>query len=110
MLLMILITIWFLIANKFNFVAFLMCFIWGFCDGGVNTHTLEMLGFEFETNVEPYSVMNLLQAIGAVICLLIQAQLSSKKAFIIYTIIVGIIGFVTCGTTYFFPFSGKHYR
>lgn len=40
-------------------MVFGMTFIWGFADSGVNTHVSEILGFEFENNVEPYSICNL---------------------------------------------------
>ena len=59
-----LITVIYAIVNKFNFLAFLMCFLWGFQDSAVNTHTQEILGFEFENNSEPFSVFNICQCIA----------------------------------------------
>lgn len=49
-------TIWFLIVQKFNFLAFAMAFMWGFQDSATNTHNQEMMGFQFENNTEPYAV------------------------------------------------------
>jgi hypothetical protein len=43
-----------------------MTFLWGFQDSGLNTHTYQMLGFEFGSGSEPFSVFNLIQAIGVV--------------------------------------------
>ncbi len=33
-----------------------MSFIWGLQDSATNTLTLGILGFEFDNNIEPYSV------------------------------------------------------
>ena len=34
---------------QFNFMTFVMCFIWGFQDACINSHVNQILGFEFET-------------------------------------------------------------
>ena len=54
---MTLVTIWFLIVNQFNWLAFAMTFTWGCQDGAVNVHTTEMLGFEFEDSVTPFAIV-----------------------------------------------------
>ena len=36
-------------ANKDNALVYVFTFIWGFMDGAVNTHTTQILGFEFDT-------------------------------------------------------------
>lgn len=54
-----LLTLVFLSVNRYCWLAHMMTFMWGLQDSFTNTHCLEMLGFEFETNTEPYSVMNL---------------------------------------------------
>lgn len=53
------VTLLFIYRNKFSMIVFCMTFIWGFADSGVNTHVSEILGFEFDNNIEPYSVFNL---------------------------------------------------
>ncbi len=58
------ITFAFIIVYEFNFLAYLMCFIWGFQDSAINTHSQEILGFEFDNNQEPFSVYNILQCIA----------------------------------------------
>ena len=40
-------TLGFLIVNEYNFLVFLTTFMWGFTDSAVNTHSQEILGFEF---------------------------------------------------------------
>lgn len=34
---------------QYNWMTFLMCFIWGFQDSSINTHVNQICGFEFET-------------------------------------------------------------
>ena len=43
--------------NKDDFFLYVFCFGWGFMDGTVNTHCGQILGFEFETAQDPFSVM-----------------------------------------------------
>ena len=52
-------TIAFIIMYQFNFMAWIMCFLWGFTDSAINTNTQEMLGFEFDNNSEAFSVANI---------------------------------------------------
>ena len=52
-------TITFIIQYKFNYMAWIMCFFWGFTDSAINTNTQEMLGFEFDNNSEAFSVANI---------------------------------------------------
>lgn len=54
------VTIAYICVYKYGFLAFLMCFLWGFQDSAVNTHSQEILGFEFDNNSEPFSVYNIL--------------------------------------------------
>jgi predicted MFS family arabinose efflux permease len=44
---------------EFNVLAYLMCFIWGFQDSCINTHIQQILGFEFDDDVVPFSVFYL---------------------------------------------------
>lgn len=65
--LMTFVTLAFLGINQFNLLAFLMTFLWGVQDATVSTHGFELCGFEFDNNTEPYSLFNLLQALGVFI-------------------------------------------
>jgi len=42
--------------NQEGFLVYFFTFSWGFMDGAVNTHTQQLLGFEFETSQDPFSV------------------------------------------------------
>ena len=59
-------------VNKDNALVYAFTFIWGFMDGAVNTHTTQILGFEFDTASDPFSVFTCIQAIGTVMFQLIQ--------------------------------------
>ena len=39
-----------------------MAFMWGLEDGSVNTHALEMLGFEFDDNTDPFAIFSMFEA------------------------------------------------
>ena len=57
---MTLVTVIYCVVWQFSWVAHLMCFLWGFQDSALNTHSGEILGFEFDNNSEPFSVYNIL--------------------------------------------------
>ena len=59
-------------VNKDNALVYAFTFIWGFMDGAVKTHTTQILGFEFDTASDPFSVFTCIQAIGTVMFQLIQ--------------------------------------
>lgn len=54
----------FIIMFEFNYMVWIMCFLWGFTDSAINTNTQEMVGFEFDNNSEPFSVANIFQCIA----------------------------------------------
>jgi hypothetical protein len=91
-----------------TFLSLAMTFMWGVQDSAVNTHTSEVMGFEFEDNSRPYSVNNLVQALGVFIFEGVEAFLKgNKKSFIIYSIIVGVLGILMNACT-FFGFEFTH--
>ena len=57
-------TVLYCLKYEFGVLAYLMCFLWGFQDSAINTHSQEILGFEFNNNSEPFSVYNILQCIA----------------------------------------------
>lgn len=58
------VTFVFLYVYKFNAWAWVMCFFWGFQDSAINTHTQEILGFEFDDNYTPFSLFNIWQSLS----------------------------------------------
>ena len=53
--------------NQQGILIYTFTFSWGFMDGAVNTHTQQILGFEFDTSQDPFSVFTSVQAIGTVV-------------------------------------------
>ena len=51
----------------FNWLSYVTCGLWGFQDGVVNTHTFNMLGFEFESQNEPFAIFCLVQGVSVFI-------------------------------------------
>lgn len=101
------VTFGFLIDFKYNFLVFAMTFMWGFQDSATNTHCQEMLGFEFDNNSEPYAVYNSIQAVSCFIFQFIESYVNDRSTYIYYTAVVGFLGFITCGTTYFFDYRDR---
>jgi len=62
------ITLGFIQIFDFNWMPWVMCFLWGCQDSGVNTQVQEMLGFEFDNaSSEPFSIYNILQCLACFI-------------------------------------------
>ena len=89
----------------FNATAFVMCFLWGFQDSAVHTHTFEILGFEFNDNYTPFSIFGILESIACSICEIIIATLNGKHHYWIYSLVQTIVAIMICGVTYWFPFK-----
>jgi len=73
-------------------MVFGMTFLWGFADSGVNTHLSEILGFEFENNVEPYSIFNLIQSLSVFVVLIIEAFIKFRAGYFFFNAICGVLG------------------
>jgi len=95
----------YILVEKWNVLAWLMCFFWGFQDSAINTHCQEILGFEFDDNYTPFSLFNIWQCIMVVVFQLIESGWKDNtNAYMIYTLAVTILGLIMNSITYFFPF------
>ncbi|CDW81164.1 major facilitator superfamily protein [Stylonychia lemnae] len=107
--LMTLSTLGYCIAWQYGWQAFLMCFLWGFQDSATNTHSQEILGFEFDNNFEPFSVYNILQCICCATLQIVEISVQTRRDYIIFTVFIGVIGVFCCSTMLFFDFrEHKH--
>ena len=97
------------IVYQYGFLAFLMCFLWGFQDSAINTHSQEILGFEFNNNSEPFSVYNILQCLACSIFQIFQIWINTQTEYIIYSIFVGVLGILFAANTLRFQFR-EHER
>ena len=103
-------TIAFLLVNRYNWLAFAMCFMWGFADSAVATHSQEILGFEFgdDSNSDPYAGFYFLQSLFATAIQLIQSLVDSRTSFLAYSSAVCALGPVTMLLTFFlFKFNRR---
>jgi len=94
---------------KYNWLTYVMCFIWGIQDGAINIHTYRILGTEFKSKSEPFSVFNLVQGISVFCFQGIQSMIDSdeKGSLEDWTLVAGVFGAVALGVTYFMPFNSK---
>ena len=101
------ISFWQIESNQYDWVTFLFTFAWGFSDGAINTHSNQMMGFEFETSSDPFSIFNSVQAIAIFSFQMLQSLLNTKKRsdLSLYTGVVMVLGVFMCGTTFFFKFK-----
>ncbi len=67
-----------------------------------------MLGFEFDRIQEPFSIYNLLQAIGVVNLQMMESVINTEERYEIYLAAIGVAGVIMNGTTYFFDFRDKN--
>lgn len=66
-----------------------------------------MLGFEFDNNSEPYSVYNGVQAMSCFVFLIIEVVITTPTAYLIYSIVCGVISMGCCVVTAFFEFRNR---
>mmetsp|Transcript_17947 Transcript_17947/g.17138 ORF Transcript_17947/g.17138 Transcript_17947/m.17138 type:complete len:173 (+) Transcript_17947:111-629(+) len=98
-------TLGFLADFSYGWLVFAMTFTWGFQDGCVNTHSFEMIGFEFQDSAESFSVFYLVESIGVVIFSVIDAFVTNRKAYMIYSLGIGALGMGLCSLTLTFQFK-----
>ncbi len=99
------VTLGYILVEKWNVLAWFMCFFWGFQDSAINTHCQEILGFEFDDNYTPFSMFNIWQCLLVVIFQFIESTFEDNtKLYMIYTIAVTVLGLAMNSVTYFFPF------
>ena len=101
------VSFWQIDTNQYNWVTFLFTFAWGFSDGAINTHSNQMMGFEFETSSDPFSIFNSIQAVAIFSFQMLQSLLNTQRSFdlMLYTGAVMVMGVLMCGTTFFFRFK-----
>jgi hypothetical protein len=51
--------------DQYSFLAFVMTFVWGVQDSSISIHLDSILGFEFTSNKEPFSIDVLMESISA---------------------------------------------
>ena len=89
---------------KYSALTFCMCFFWGLQDSCISIHVDSILGFEFDSNTEPFSIDCLVESCSVFVFQMLQSTLDSTNVRMYYILFVGCLGVVMCSTTYFFQY------
>jgi hypothetical protein len=85
-----------------------MTFAWGVQDSSISIHLDSILGFEFTSNKEPFSIDVLLESISAFSFEVIQSFMKDRYRRMYYIGSVGIIGMLMCFCSYFFEYKASY--
>jgi MFS family permease len=99
--------------NKFGWMAYVMNFVWGLQDSGLNSLLRCLLGFEYEDKTTPFSVFNFVQSLSLFGVQLIGSQVMNSdfdttkaiKYLNIYIIAAGTLGALSLLMMLFFKFK-----
>lgn len=95
----------FLYYDEYNWLAFAMTFLWGVQDSANNTHTSEMLGYEFEDSAQPYAIDNFVESIACFAFEIFESFVGNRRQYMIFNLVVGILGIFMNATTFLFKFK-----
>lgn len=73
-------------THTYSPLTFFVTFFWGFQDSALNNYLNCILGFEFESNILPFSVNKFLSSIFIFALLLAEAEVTTKTDYRIYFI------------------------
>lgn len=85
----------------------MMTFLWGLQDSCISIHVETILGFEFESNKEPFSIDCLLESSMVFAFQMVQSIIETRNQKLIYISVVGGLGFLMCSCTLFFNFKQR---
>jgi hypothetical protein len=85
-----------------------MTFAWGVQDSSINIHLDSILGFEFTSNKEPFSIDILLEAFSAFSFEVIQSFMKDRYRRMFYIGCLGIAGMLMCFCSYFFEYKSSY--
>ena len=96
--------------GNFGVLSYVLCFLWGLQDGIVNTHCFQMLGYEFDTYGDQYSVFQFVQGISVSIFQFTESELDidsddSNRSILNYTYFISVFGLVCIAYTFTFDFK-----
>jgi hypothetical protein len=85
-----------------------MTFAWGLQDSSINIHLDSILGFEFTSNKEPFSIDILLESVSAFSFEVIQSFMKDRYRRMFYIGSIGIGGMLMCFCSYFFEYRSSY--
>jgi MFS family permease len=92
---------------KFSALTFFVTFFWGIQDSFLNNCINCIYGFEFESNVLPFSVGALVQSLSVFVFMLLQSLIISQTDYIIYFTCCFAFAYLSLAIVYTFKFRGK---
>lgn len=95
----------FLIEEEFGTKAYFMSFFFGLYDGILNTHLLQMLGFIFINNYDPYAVLSIVQSLTIFVVIMLLTLLATLKQMIYFSLVYSCIGVISFMVVIFFNFK-----
>ena len=101
---------------EFSGLTFFTIFLWGIEEGTINTHTLNILGFEFPTSSDPFAVLSFIQGVGVFVFSGIQALINDDDDSVFisnaktYTLVIGIFGILCLLALYRFKFNSTEMK
>eukprot|EP00347_Sterkiella_histriomuscorum_P012008 403370245 len=94
---------------KFSVLTYFVTFFWGYQDSNLSAILNCTLGFEFESNMTPFSVYSFVQAIFVFIFMIVQSVITTRTDYFIYFSICYIYALVALLILYSFKFKPKKY-
>jgi hypothetical protein len=84
-----------------------MCFLWGIQDSISMSNTCQILGFEFETESEPFGVFQIVQGLSMAVFYVIQIFIdtTTPRPIIVYNFAITFFGIFCCLVTYTMEFK-----
>lgn len=92
---------------KFSVLTFFVTFFWGFQDSFLNNCLNCVYGFEFDSNVQPFSVGALVQSLTVFLFMLLQSLIVSRADYIVYFSCCFAFAYFALAVAYTFEFRGK---
>ncbi len=100
----------FIVLNEiriFGWLCFLFTFLWGVQDSALNTVMNSILGFEFESNIIPFSVFKFSQSLFIFIFNVLASLIVGQARFRIWIICSFVFAMVAYTVTISFKFKEK---
>eukprot|EP00349_Pseudokeronopsis_sp_Brazil_P009169 CAMPEP_0202961908 /NCGR_PEP_ID=MMETSP1396-20130829/6006_1 /ASSEMBLY_ACC=CAM_ASM_000872 /TAXON_ID= /ORGANISM="Pseudokeronopsis sp., Strain Brazil" /LENGTH=204 /DNA_ID=CAMNT_0049682117 /DNA_START=859 /DNA_END=1473 /DNA_ORIENTATION=+ len=97
----------YLYQDSYSYLAYIMTFYWGLQDSCISIHIDSILGFEFQTTKEPFSVDSFMEALTVFTFEMIQSLISGRQETIAYVFLVGLMGVSFNYCTLHFKFRQK---
>jgi MFS family permease len=104
------IVILYIMIDEYTWLAYLMTFAWGWMDSCASIHLDAILGFEFESSKEPFSIDSLFEALMVFTFQMIQSIIETQHQMLVYMCCLGVLGVLMTTSTLFFGFRSRNIK